>query len=79
MQRREFITLIGAAAAALPLAAMAQTQGGPRKLGVLMAGSENAPENRPRVAAFRQALRDLGWNEGDNLRVEYRGRAGKVS
>ena len=76
MQRREFITLIGAAAA-LPLAAMAQTQGGPRKLGVLMAGSENAPENRPRVAAFRQALRDLGWNEGDNLRVEYRWSGGK--
>jgi putative ABC transport system substrate-binding protein len=77
MQRREFITLVGAAATGLPLAAMAQTQGGPRKLGVLMAGSESAPENRPRVAAFRQALRDLGWNEGDNLRVEYRWSGGK--
>jgi hypothetical protein len=36
---------------------------------VLMAGTETSPENRPRIAAFRQALKDLGWNEGEPDRL----------
>jgi putative ABC transport system substrate-binding protein len=42
-----------------------------------MAGSENSDENAPRVAAFRKALAELGWKDGDNIRIEYRWSAGK--
>ncbi len=77
MRRREFVTLLSGAAAAWPFAARAQRTSGTPKIGVLMAGAENSPENAPRIAAFRKALADLGWRDGDNVRIEYRWSAGK--
>src|ERR1700676_3596570 len=71
MQRRDFIALLGGAAA-LPLAARAQQAQRPRRIGVLIASDENEPLVRSRVAAFRQGLNDLGWFEGRNLQIEYR-------
>ena len=65
--RREFITLLSSAAA-WPLAARAQ-QGRVRRIGVLLAGDENDPVSKSNVAAFTQALADLGWTEGRNVRM----------
>jgi putative tryptophan/tyrosine transport system substrate-binding protein len=72
MRRREFITLLGGAATGWPIAARAQHGGQMRRIGVLMSLAEHDPEDRRRRAAFQQALRELGWNEGGNLRVDYR-------
>ena len=71
MKRREFISLLGGAAAAWPLAARAQ-QRGERQIGVLMGMVENDPEARLRIAAFRQGLREAGWTEGRNIHIEFR-------
>ena len=70
LKRREFITLIGGAAAAWPLAARAQQPGKLPTVGVLGATSASAWSRW--IAAFVQRLRELGWIEGRNLRVEYR-------
>jgi nucleotide-binding universal stress UspA family protein len=70
-QRREFITLIGGAAAAWPVAVHAQ-QDLIRRIGVLIALAESDPEAQARVAALRQALQELGWIEGRNIRIDYR-------
>ena len=70
--RREFITLLGAAAAAWPLAARAQQPDGMRRIGVLMGLAEDDPETRARFAAFRQGLEKRGWSEGRNVRIDYR-------
>ncbi len=75
MRRRDFISLVGGAAAAWPLAARAQQP--MRKLGVLMIVAENEPDSRRRIAAFQQGLRDLGWQDGRNIRIEYRWAAGR--
>ena len=72
MRRREFITLVGGAAAAWPLAARAQQPERMRRLGILMAFAENDPEGQQRVAAFVQGLRELGWTEGGNIHIDYR-------
>jgi ABC-type uncharacterized transport system substrate-binding protein len=72
MKRREFITLIGGAAAAWPLAARAQQAGSLRRVSLLLGIAENDPEARSRVKAFQQGLRDLGWLEGRNIRIDYR-------
>ena len=72
MRRREFITLLGGAAAAWPLAARAEQSQRIRRVGVLMSFSPSDPEGQLRVAAFEQGLRELGWVEGSNLRIEYR-------
>jgi putative tryptophan/tyrosine transport system substrate-binding protein len=69
MRRRAFITLLGGAAAAWPLAARAQGER-VRRIGVLVAYAESDPEAQARIAAFRQGLRGLGWTEGHNLRME---------
>ena len=69
--RREFITLLGGAAA-WPLAARAQQGDRVRRIGVLMGGDENEPEVKLRLSAFTQALAGLGWTEGRNLRVDLR-------
>ncbi|SIO47371.1 putative ABC transport system substrate-binding protein [Bradyrhizobium erythrophlei] len=71
MRRREFITLLGAAAA-LPAAAHAQRASGKSSIGVLMTVAESDPESHARVAAFQQGLADLGWKDGQNVRIEYR-------
>ena len=73
MKRRQFITLIGGAAVAWPLAARAQQ---PRRVGVLMGGPATDSVLQAYVAAFGHALRQLGWIEGQNLRVDVRWNAG---
>jgi putative tryptophan/tyrosine transport system substrate-binding protein len=72
MRRREFITLLGGAAAGWPLTARAQNSDRLRRVGVLMAFTESDAEIRARVTAFRQELRKLGWAEGSNLTIEER-------
>jgi putative ABC transport system substrate-binding protein len=77
MKRREFITILGGAAA-WPLAARAQQPGEMRRIAVLMNLAESDPLQQAEVAAFRQRLRDLGWVEGRNIRVEYRWTVGSA-
>jgi putative ABC transport system substrate-binding protein len=71
MKRREFISLLGAAAA-WPLAARAQQREKMRRIGVLLSLSDSDPEGRRRVDAFRQGLESHGWTEGRNIQIEYR-------
>jgi hypothetical protein len=72
MNRREFITLLGGAAA-WPLAARAQKGDRVvRRIGVLMAYDGNDPEGKRRYSAFTQALTDLGWADGRNVRMDLR-------
>jgi putative ABC transport system substrate-binding protein len=70
MKRRTFITLIGGAAAAMPLAGRAQQPSRPRRVGVLMSYAEADQESQARVAAFKEELARLGWTEGRNLRID---------
>ena len=76
MKRREFITLLGGAAAAWPLAARAQQPDRMRRVGVLMNLAADDPEGQARIAAFLQALQQLGWSDGRNVRIDYRWAAG---
>jgi putative ABC transport system substrate-binding protein len=76
MRRRDFITLVGGAAAAWPFAARAQQNDRVRRIGVLMNLTADDPETRARLAAFVQGLRELGWEEGRNIRIDYRWGAG---
>ena len=78
MRRREFITLLGGAAASWPLAAGAQPAGPLRLIGVLMDYAENDPASQSLVAVFRDELAKLGWKEGGNLRIEVRWSAGNA-
>jgi len=72
MKRREFITLIGGAAAAWPLAARAQQGENVRRICVLTAGvGADDPDAQARNAAFELALQQLGWTSGRNLRLDY--------
>ena len=71
MRRRDFITLVGGAAAAWPLAARAQ-QRGMRRIGVLMTIAADDPESFARLAALLHRLQELGWVDGHNMRMEYR-------
>jgi ABC-type uncharacterized transport system substrate-binding protein len=70
MHRREFVTILGASAAAWPLAARAQ-QSAMRHIGMLGI-AEDDPETQSRLAAFRRGLAELGWVEGRNIHIEYR-------
>jgi putative tryptophan/tyrosine transport system substrate-binding protein len=70
MRRREFITLLGGAAATWPLAARAQRAGQPKRVGVLAGSTE--PEFRQRYEQFRGGLAQLGWTEPRNIRIDYR-------
>jgi putative ABC transport system substrate-binding protein len=72
MRRREFISLIGGAAAAWPLAARAQHVSPVRLIGVLTGYPETDQPAQSWVAAFRDALTKLGWTEGRNLHIEPR-------
>ena len=76
MRRREFIRLLGGAAAAWPLLARAQQGERVRRVGVLMGLSAEDVEAQDRIAAFVQALQQLGWTVGRNLQLEYRRGAG---
>jgi putative ABC transport system substrate-binding protein len=72
MGRRGFLALLGSSAMAWPLAARAQHQERVRRIGMLYSLAENDPESTVRRAAFEQALKDLGWTNGSNLRIAYR-------
>jgi putative ABC transport system substrate-binding protein len=72
MRRREFISLLGGAAVAWPLAARAQQGERMRRVGVLVNDVETDPQVQGRIAAFRQALEQLGWLEGRNIHIELR-------
>jgi putative ABC transport system substrate-binding protein len=73
MKRREFITLLGGAAAvAWPLAARAQQPDRVRRIGVLMASAADDSESQARIAAFLQGLQQLGWADGRNMRIDTR-------
>ena len=76
MRRREFITLLGGAAVAWPLAARAQQGERMRRIGVLMTLAADDPEGQARIAAFLQGLQQLGWTDGRNVRIDYRWAAG---
>jgi putative ABC transport system substrate-binding protein len=71
MKRRNFITLLGGAAA-WPLAARAQQGGSVRRIGVLTSGDENDSLLKTYVSAFTQALADSGWTDGRNARMDLR-------
>jgi putative tryptophan/tyrosine transport system substrate-binding protein len=78
MERREFITLLGGAAAAWPLAARAQSSGQMRRIGVLLGGAESDPQVVAGLAAFKAALGELGWVDGRNVQIDYRYAAADV-
>jgi ABC-type uncharacterized transport system substrate-binding protein len=77
VRRREFITLLGGAAA-WPLAARAQERERTRRMAVLMNNAEDDPEGQARAGAFRQGLQALGWTEGKNLRIDWYWTAGNI-
>src|SRR5262245_23325538 len=72
MRRREFITLLGSATVAWPLAARAQQREGMRRIGVLTNLSSDDPAQQSRVLAFAQTLAQSGWTEGRNVRIDIR-------
>jgi ABC-type uncharacterized transport system substrate-binding protein len=72
MRRREFITLLGGAAVAWPLAVTGQQAARVRRIGVLSIGNETDPEAKRRRSIFVQGLQKLGWMEGANLMIDYR-------
>src|ERR1019366_6462904 len=76
MQRREFITLLGSATVAWPLAVRAQQPERMRRIGVLMSVAADDPEGQARLTAFLQGLQQLGWADGRNVRIDIRWGAG---
>jgi putative tryptophan/tyrosine transport system substrate-binding protein len=76
--RREFMATLGGAAAAWPLAGRAQQGERVRRIGVLMPGDADNPDNQARLAAFLQGLQQFGWAVGRNLRIDLRWAAGEV-
>jgi putative ABC transport system substrate-binding protein len=78
MRRREFIAGLGSTAA-WPLAARAQQGERMRRIGVLSGGDENDPAYKSAVPAFIQALADLGWTDGRNVRIDFRWGSGDIN
>ena len=72
MRRRDFITLIGGAAAAWPVVVRAQQHDGARRIGVLMHLAPDDREGQARFAEFLLGLQLLGWTDGRNVRIETR-------
>jgi hypothetical protein len=72
MRRREFITLLGGAVGAWPLAARAQQGDRMRRIGVLTGFTSDDPEGQARLMAFAQGLQELGWTVGRNARIDTR-------
>jgi putative ABC transport system substrate-binding protein len=72
VKRREFITLLGGAAAGWPLAARAQQGERVRRIGVLINLAADDPEGHARITAFAQGLQEAGWTTGRNVRIDYR-------
>jgi putative tryptophan/tyrosine transport system substrate-binding protein len=78
MKRREFIAGLGGAAT-WPLAARAQQGDRVRRIGVLMSFDENDPVAKTWISAFAQALADLGWTDGRNVRMDPRWGGGDIN
>jgi putative ABC transport system substrate-binding protein len=78
VRRREFITLLGGAAAAWPLATRAQQRERMRRIGMLMPYAANDPQAQTRNAAFLQGLQQLGWTDGRNVQIDYRWSTGDL-
>jgi putative ABC transport system substrate-binding protein len=78
IRRREFIAALGGAAA-WPLAVRAQQGGRVRRIGVLTPANENDPVAKTYVSAFAQALADLGWTDGRNVRMDLRWGGGDIN
>jgi putative ABC transport system substrate-binding protein len=79
MKRREFITLLGGAAAAWPVAARAQQADRMRRVGILMGAASDDPDAQANIAALHQGLQEAGWVIGSNLRVDVRWSAGDAA
>ena len=77
MRRRKFITLLGGAAA-WPFAARAQQRARMRRVGALIALAADDPQSQRQLTAFVQGLQELGWTEGQNVRVDVRWAAGNT-
>jgi putative ABC transport system substrate-binding protein len=78
MRRRDFMALFGGAAAGWPLVAHAQQKSPTRTIGVIMGVTESDPDSQTRIAAFRAGFEELGWKDGQNIRIEYRWTAGRT-
>ena len=78
MKRRQFIAGLGSAAA-WPLVARAQQGDRVRRIGVLKSGDENDPLPKTQLSAFTQALADLGWTDGRNVRMDIRWGGGDIN
>jgi ABC-type uncharacterized transport system substrate-binding protein len=78
MRRREFITMLGGAAAVWPIAASAQQPERMRRIGVLMNLASDDPEGRSRLAAFRDELTNLGWTIGPKVLIDERWSGGNI-
>jgi putative ABC transport system substrate-binding protein len=72
MRRREFVTLLGGAAAGWPLAVHAQQPDRAKRIGALMSTAAEDPEGQARMTAFQQSLQQLGWIDGGNVRIDVR-------
>jgi putative tryptophan/tyrosine transport system substrate-binding protein len=79
MQRREFITLLGSAAAAWPLGARAEQAGGMRRIGVIESASTDNSDAVARHTAFLQGLQQLGWTDGRNVHIDTRWAGGNAA
>jgi len=78
MQRRDFITLLGGAAATWPFAARAQQPEPMRRIGILTGIAGEDAQTKVRITAFLQELQKFGWTEGRNLRIDLRAGAGNI-
>jgi hypothetical protein len=72
MKRRDFITLLGGAAAVWPFTASAQQSERPRRVAVVSGFAESDGVGQARMAAFRETIAKLGWIDGRNIRIDYR-------
>jgi len=78
MRRRDFVTLLGSTAAAWPPAARGQQPERMQRIGVLMGWAADDPQMQADLAAFTQKLKELGWADGRNVRIDYRWASGDV-
>lgn len=78
MKRRAFTTLIGGTLAS-PSITRAQAQGAPRRIGALLGPAESDPAGQARFEAFRRGMRELGWVEGSNIRLDIRWSGGNAA
>jgi putative ABC transport system substrate-binding protein len=78
MRRRDFVRLLGGAAAAWPLSVRAQQPNRMRRISVLMGDDENDPEAKARLSVFMRGLTELGWTDGRNVQVDVHWATGSV-